>query len=160
MGVSTANGHVGRFVAGMLGGKRVLVMQGRLHGYEGYTAQEVAFPVWLMARLGAGTLITTNAAGAISESYRVGDFCIVTDQLNFTGRNPITGTGAPPPWRRGVLLRAGRLRPSPLRTWLAARPAEAPGHSRAGGRLPGPAARSASFETPAEIPDVPLFGAC
>ena len=45
MGVSTANGHVGRFVAGMLGGKRVLAMQGRLHGYEGYTAQEVAFPV-------------------------------------------------------------------------------------------------------------------
>ena len=92
MGVSTANGHVGRFVAGMLGGKRVLAMQGRLHGYEGYTAQEVAFPVWLMARLGAGTLITTNAAGAINESYRVGDFCIMTDQLNFTGRNPITGT--------------------------------------------------------------------
>lgn len=92
MGVSTANGHVGRFVAGMLGGKRVLVMQGRLHGYEGYTAQEVVFPVWLMARLGAGTLITTNAAGAINESYRVGDFCIMTDQLNFTGRNPITGT--------------------------------------------------------------------
>lgn len=52
MGVSTANGHVGRFVAGMLGGKRVLVMQGRLHGYEGYTAQEVAFPVWLMAGSG------------------------------------------------------------------------------------------------------------
>ncbi len=49
MGVSTANRHVGRFVAGMLGGKRVLAMQGRLHGYEGYTAQEVAFPVWLMA---------------------------------------------------------------------------------------------------------------
>ena len=45
MGVSTASGHVGRFVAGMLGGKRVLAMQGRLHGYEGYTAQEVAFPI-------------------------------------------------------------------------------------------------------------------
>lgn len=92
MGVSTANGHVGRFVAGELGGKRVLAMQGRLHGYEGYTAQEVAFPVWLMARLGAATLVTTNAAGAINESFRVGDFCIMTDQLNFTGRNPVTGT--------------------------------------------------------------------
>lgn len=92
MGVSTASGHVGRFVAGMLGGKRVLAMQGRLHGYEGYTAQEVAFPVWLMARLGIGTLITTNAAGAINESYRVGDFCIMEDQLNFTGRNPVVGT--------------------------------------------------------------------
>ena len=92
MGVSTANGHVGRFVAGELGGKCVLAMQGRLHGYEGYTAQEVAFPVWLMARLGAATLATTNAAGAINESFRVGDFCIMTDQLNFTGRNPVTGT--------------------------------------------------------------------
>lgn len=92
MGVSTANGHVGRFVAGTLGGKRVLAMQGRLHGYEGYSAQEVAFPVWLMERLGARTLITTNAAGAINESYRVGEFCIMADQLNFTGRNPITGT--------------------------------------------------------------------
>ena len=92
MGVSTATGHVGRFVAGGLGGKCVLAMQGRLHGYEGYTAQEVAFPVWLMARLGAATLVTTNAAGAINESFRVGDFCIMTDQLNFTGRNPVTGT--------------------------------------------------------------------
>ena len=91
MGVATASGHVGRFVAGMLGGKRVLAMQGRLHGYEGYTAQEVAFPVWLMERLGARTLVTTNAAGAINESYRVGEFCIMADQLNFTGRNPITG---------------------------------------------------------------------
>ena len=92
MGTSTANGHVGRFVAGTLGGRPVLAMQGRLHGYEGYAAQEVAFPVWLMERLGATTLVTTNAAGAINEGYRVGDFCIMADQLNFTGRNPVTGT--------------------------------------------------------------------
>lgn len=92
MGVSTANGHVGRFVAGTLGGVRVLAMQGRLHGYEGYSAQQVAFPVWLMSRLGAGTLITTNAAGAINESFRVGEFCVMADQLNFTGRNPVAGT--------------------------------------------------------------------
>lgn len=91
MGTSTANGHVGRFVAGTLGGRPVLAMQGRLHGYEGYAAQEVAFPVWLMERLGATTLVTTNAAGAINEGYRVGDFCIMADQLNFTGRNPVTG---------------------------------------------------------------------
>ncbi|MEC4272338.1 purine-nucleoside phosphorylase [Adlercreutzia sp. R25] len=92
MGVSTASGHVGRFVAGTLGGKSVLAMQGRLHGYEGYTAQQVAFPVWLMARLGIDALVTTNAAGAINESYAVGDFCLMTDQLNFTGRNPVAGT--------------------------------------------------------------------
>ncbi|MDD6784918.1 MAG: purine-nucleoside phosphorylase [Eggerthellales bacterium] len=91
MGTSSCTGHVGRFVCGTLGGKCVLTMQGRLHGYEGYTAQQVAYPVWVMNALGIQTLITTNAAGAINESYRVGDFCIMTDQINFTGRNPIVG---------------------------------------------------------------------
>lgn len=89
MNASTAESHVGRFVCGDLGGKCVLAMQGRLHGYEGNSAQEVAYPVWLMARLGIESLITTNAAGAINESYQVGDFCIMQDQINFTGRNPI-----------------------------------------------------------------------
>ena len=88
---STATGHVGQFVCGTLAGKCVLAMQGRLHGYEGYTSQEVAFPVWVMHELGIGTLITTNAAGAINESYSVGDFCVMVDHINFTGRNPIAG---------------------------------------------------------------------
>ncbi|HIS39639.1 MAG TPA: purine-nucleoside phosphorylase [Candidatus Aphodovivens avistercoris] len=92
MKTSTATGHVGRFVAGRLGGAEVLAMQGRLHGYEGNTAQEVAFPVWLLRELGVETLITTNAAGAINESYQVGDFCIMSDHINFTGRNPVVGT--------------------------------------------------------------------
>lgn len=91
MGVSSAAGHVGQFVAGIVGGKRVLAMQGRLHGYEGLSAQEVAFPVWLMAQLGASVLITTNAAGAINRNYRVGDFCVMADHINLTGRNPLTG---------------------------------------------------------------------
>jgi len=89
---ATAMSHVGRFVLGRLAGKNVVVMQGRLHGYEGYTAQEVAFPVWMMHDLGVTTLITTNAAGAINETYNVGDFCVMTDHINFTGRNPIVGT--------------------------------------------------------------------
>ena len=89
MKTSTAEGHVGRFVCGTLGGKCVLAMQGRLHGYEGNDAQEVAYPVWLMERLGVRTLITTNAAGALNPDYEVGDFCIMSDQINFTGRNPI-----------------------------------------------------------------------
>lgn len=89
---STATYHVGRFVCGTLAGKCVLVMQGRLHGYEGNSAQEVAFPVWLMHLLGVHTLVTTNAAGAINETYRVGDFCIMSDHINFTGRNPVVGT--------------------------------------------------------------------
>ena len=88
---STATSHKGQFVCGTLAGKCVLVMQGRLHGYEGNTAQEVAFPVWIMHELGIGALVTTNAAGAINESYSVGDFCIMADQINFTGRNPVVG---------------------------------------------------------------------
>lgn len=88
---STATGHVGRFVCGSLGGVCVLAMQGRLHGYEGYTSQEVAFPIWVMRELGVETLVVTNAAGAINEEYEVGDFCIMTDHINFTGRNPIVG---------------------------------------------------------------------
>ncbi len=89
---STASGHVGQFVCGSLGGTQVLCMQGRLHGYEGHTPQEVAYPVWLMHELGVDTLITTNAAGAINESYQVGDFCIMKDHINFTGRNPVVGS--------------------------------------------------------------------
>lgn len=90
---STATGHVGRFVLGEdpEGGHTVLCMQGRLHGYEGNTAQQVAFPVWLMHRIGIGSLITTNAAGAINPAYRVGDFCIMRDHINLTGRNPLVG---------------------------------------------------------------------
>lgn len=91
MNRSTVQGHKGRFVAGTFGGKEVLCMQGRLHGYEGNTSQEVAFPIWLMHWLGVETLITSNAAGAINESYQVGDLCLMTDHINFTGRNPIVG---------------------------------------------------------------------
>ncbi|GEM_PF-121834 len=92
MKTSTASSHVGRFVCGTLSGKCVLAMQGRLHGYEGNEAWEVAYPVWLMQRLGIETLITTNAAGAINETYQVGDFCLMEDHINLTGRNPIVGT--------------------------------------------------------------------
>ena len=89
---STATGHKGRFVCGELGGKCVLAMQGRLHGYEGNSPQEVAFPIWLMHILGVRALITTNAAGAINETYAPGEFCIMSDHINFTGRNPVVGT--------------------------------------------------------------------
>lgn len=89
---STATGHKGRFVCGELGGKCVLAMQGRLHGYEGNSPQEVAFPIWLMHLLGVRALITANAAGAINETYAPGEFCIMSDHINFTGRNPVVGT--------------------------------------------------------------------
>ena len=92
MKTATASSHVGRFVCGTLSGKNVIAMQGRLHGYEGNEAWEVAYPVWLMHLLGVKILITTNAAGGINESYQVGDFCLMQDHINLTGRNPIVGT--------------------------------------------------------------------
>ena len=70
-------------------------MQGRLHGYEGYTAQDVAFPVWVSHELGAKALFTTNAAGSIAEGLAPGDFCIMSDHINFTGRNPVAGAKVP-----------------------------------------------------------------
>lgn len=93
MKVSTAAGHRGRFVLGKIPGcgACVLCMQGRLHGYEGNTAQEVAFPIWLMHTAGIDTLVTTNAAGAINPQMREGDFCVMSDHINLTGRNPLTG---------------------------------------------------------------------
>lgn len=89
---STVSGHVGQFVFGTLAGKQILVMQGRLHGYEGYSAQQVAFPTWLAHELGTRILFATNAAGAIAEGLHPGDFCVISDHINFSGRNPIAAS--------------------------------------------------------------------
>lgn len=93
MCVSTADGHKARFVIGTVPGtgKQVLCMQGRLHAYEGFTSQQIVLPVWAMQRCGIDTIITTNAAGAINPNFNVGDFCLMIDQINLTGRNPIVG---------------------------------------------------------------------
>lgn len=91
MKVSTATGHKGRFVLGRVPGTEVwvLCMQGRLHGYEGVSAQDVALPVWAMQAAGIDTLVTTNAVGALNPAFKVGSFCVMSDHINFTGRNPI-----------------------------------------------------------------------
>ena len=81
----------GQFIFGTLGGKNLIAMQGRLHAYEGYTAQDIAFPVWLAHELGARVLVSTNAAGAIDTRLSPGDFCVVSDHINLTGHNPIAG---------------------------------------------------------------------
>lgn len=151
---STASNHKGQFVCGTLAGTCVLVMQGRLHGYEGNTPQEVAFPVWIMHELGIGTLITTNAAGAINESYQVGDFCIMSDHINFTGRNPIVGTEPD-----GIAFRFFSMKDAydPQMRTLAREVADREGIRVQEGvylGLLGP-----SFETPAEIRAFRAWGA-
>ncbi|MNG04716.1 Purine nucleoside phosphorylase 1 [compost metagenome] len=78
-------------VVGAIQGKQVLIMKGRFHAYEGYGAETVSFPVRVMKELGVETLIVTNAAGGINESYQVGDLMVISDHLNMTFRNPLIG---------------------------------------------------------------------
>lgn len=89
--VSTAPGHAGRWWTGTLHGKRVCMMQGRFHAYEGYDLGEVTLPVRVMKLLGVHTLILTNAAGGVNLAFRPGDLMILTDCINFSGKNPLTG---------------------------------------------------------------------
>lgn len=91
MKASTAPDHAGRFVCGTLAGKRVLCMQGRLHGYEGYDPADIAYPVYVMQALGVKTLVLTNASGGINTSFSVGDLMLIEDHINLTGKSPLTG---------------------------------------------------------------------
>jgi purine-nucleoside phosphorylase len=84
-------GHVGRLVVGTLGGVPVAVMQGRVHAYEGWSAEDVVFGVRLLAATGVRALLVTNAAGAVNPTLAPGDLVRITDQLNLTGQNPLTG---------------------------------------------------------------------
>jgi purine-nucleoside phosphorylase len=89
--VSTAPGHQGRLVFGTLQGKRVVVMQGRVHYYEGYSHEEVAYPVRVMRLLGADTLFVTNAAGAVNLSFLPGDLMLIADHIKLYGDGPLRG---------------------------------------------------------------------
>lgn len=89
---STAPGHVGRFVAGELDGVRLLAMQGRFHCYEGWDAARIAFPVRVLRAYGVKVLILTNAAGGVNMDFKPGDFMIISDHLNLSGRNPLVGS--------------------------------------------------------------------
>jgi purine-nucleoside phosphorylase len=89
--VSTAPGHQGRAVLGTLEGRNVLAFQGRVHVYEGYTAQEVAIPVRLAHALGVRTLLVTNACGGLNPDWNAGEIMLQTDFINFTGLNPLVG---------------------------------------------------------------------
>jgi purine-nucleoside phosphorylase len=92
--VSTVPGHAGRLVLGELDGQALLVMQGRIHYYEGYDMSQVTLPVRVMQRLGIEILIVTNAAGAINPDFKPGDVMLITDHLNLVGMaglNPLIG---------------------------------------------------------------------
>lgn len=89
--VPTAAGHRGELVVGRLEGTPVAVLQGRLHLYEGYTPQQVTFPIRVLAGWGARILVVTNAAGGLDPALRGGDLLLIDDHINFTGSNPLVG---------------------------------------------------------------------
>jgi purine-nucleoside phosphorylase len=89
--VSTVESHAGKLILGTLSGKKVAVMEGRFHCYEGYTPQEVTFPVRVLRELGAKILVVSNAAGGLNLSFRKGEIVLIEDHINFMGINPLIG---------------------------------------------------------------------
>ena len=157
---STVQGHSGRIVAGLLASTPAIVMQGRVHFYEGYSPQQVTFPMRVLGALGLRAVVLTNAAGGIAEGYHIGQLVALRDHINLMGFNPLNGPNEP---RFGFQPNSGlrffdmteaysrRLRA------LAQQAAAAEGFPLDEGvylAVPGP-----SFETPAEIRAFRTFGA-
>jgi purine-nucleoside phosphorylase len=149
---STVEGHSGRIVAGLMGGVPVVVMQGRVHFYEGYTPQQVTFPMRVLGALGIQSAILTNAAGGIQEGYHMGQLVALSDHINHMGWNPLIGPNEPRfAARPGAGLRFTDMTEAyskPLRA-LAQLAAAEEGFELAEGiylAVTGP-----SYETPAEI---------
>lgn len=89
--VSTVESHKGQLILGELSGKKIAVMEGRFHCYEGYTPQEAVFPLRVLRELGAKKLVVTNAAGGLNLTYRKGEIVLIEDHINFMGINPLIG---------------------------------------------------------------------
>jgi purine-nucleoside phosphorylase len=92
--ISTVESHPGRLIIGRLSGHMVLAMQGRFHYYEGYTMQQITFPVRVMKALGINTLIISNACGALNPLFRRSDIMLIDDHINLLGDNPLIGPNA------------------------------------------------------------------
>jgi purine-nucleoside phosphorylase len=157
---STVEGHMGRIVAGLLGGVPVIVMQGRVHYYEGYSPKEVTFPLRVLGALGIRAVVLTCAAGGIAEGYRVGQLVALGDHINLMGWNPLIGLNEPRfAFRPGAGLRFTDMTEAyskALRA-LAKQAAAEEGFALDEGvylAVSGP-----SFETPAEIRAFRALGA-
>jgi purine-nucleoside phosphorylase len=157
---STVEGHSGRIVAGDLGGVPVIVMQGRVHYYEGYTPAQVTFPMRVLGAVGIQAVVLTNAAGGIQAGYNIGQLVVLADHINFMGWNPLIGPNEP----RFACIPGAGLRffdmteaYSKRFRQIAREAAAAEGFELVEGvylATPGP-----SFETPAEIRAFRTLGA-
>jgi len=117
--VSTVKGHKGQLVFGSLGGKNVVAMQGRFHFYEGYTMQELTFPIRVMKELGIKLLILSNAAGGMNPDFKIGDIMIITDHINLFPANPLIGQnidelgsrfpGMSEPYNKTIIAKANEI---------------------------------------------------
>jgi purine-nucleoside phosphorylase len=151
---STALGHAGQMVIGNSGDVPVAAMQGRVHLYEGYSAQHVAFPIRVLGRMGIRAVILTNAAGGVNLNYQQGALVLIRDHINLQGANPLIGANDD---RFG--LRFPDMTHAYAREYRAAAREEAsklgiPLQEGVYAALPGP-----SYETPAEISYLRIIGA-
>ena len=153
----TVEGHAGRLVLGELAGATVMVMQGRVHYYEGYSMQQVVFPIRVMQVLGIETLIVTNAAGGLNPAFRAGELMLIADHINLMGMaglNPLLGPNDPemgprfPDMSQAYDLELRQI------AHQVARDKEIPLHEGVYIGLGGP-----SFETPADIRFLRIIGA-
>jgi purine-nucleoside phosphorylase len=152
--LSTAIGHAGKLVSGWIGDTEVIVLAGRAHLYEGYTAQQTAFGIRELHRRGVQSVVLTNAAGAINLSYRPGDLVLISDHINLLGVNPLSGPNDETLGPRFPDL--SDAYPLEYRQ-IAKRAGESIGLSLSEGvyaAVPGP-----SYETPAEIRYLRIVGA-
>ena len=154
---STVHGHSGNLVIGTLEGKTVVAQQGRAHFYEGYTMQQITFPIRIMHFLGVSTVILTNAAGGIDPSFSIGEVMLINDHINFvglTGKNPLMGPNDESIGPRFVGLAQAYDRPLREKAREIAQTYDIPMHEGTYAAVSGPA-----FETPAEIRMLRTIGA-
>jgi purine-nucleoside phosphorylase len=155
--LSTVHGHSGRLVIGTLEGRKVVAQQGRAHFYEGYSMQQITFPIRVMGFLGINTVILTNAAGGVDRSYKVGDIMMLNDHINFpglAGHNPLMGANDESIGPRFVGLAQAYDRSLRIKARELAKAHNLPMHEGVYAAVSGPA-----FETPAEIRMFQTIGA-
>ncbi len=152
--VSTVETHHGKLILGQLSGRRVVVMQGRFHYYEGYTMREVTFPVRVMKMLGIEALMVSNAAGGLNPSYQISDLMILNDHINLQPANPLTGPNIDELGGRFPDMSEPYRKDWVSQALAIARERNIPAHTGVYAAVTGP-----NLETPAEYKYLSIIGA-